>query len=69
MDEAYVTLQVDVDAERARRGGQGASSDPGNGFGRRGAECAMRQALQPALDHDGNPIAGPTKPFRVHFSR
>jgi outer membrane biosynthesis protein TonB len=68
IDEAYVMIQVDVDAN-----GKAATvkvlQDPGNGFGRQAKLCAMRQRFQPALDRSGNPVPGSTKAFRVHFSR
>jgi protein TonB len=68
VDEAYVTLQVDVKAD-----GTPATvrvlSDPGNGFGREARRCAMNKRYATALDHDGTSIAGTTKAFRVHFSR
>jgi periplasmic protein TonB len=68
MDEAWVTLQVDV-----RSDGTPASarvvSDPGSGFGREAKRCAMNKRFPTALDRDGNPIEGTTKPFRVHFQR
>jgi protein TonB len=68
IDDAYVNIQVDV-----RPDGTPAAvrilSDPGNGFGREARRCAMNFRFQTALDHDGNPIAGTSKAFRVHFSR
>jgi protein TonB len=68
VDEAWVTLQVDV-----RPDGSPASvrvvTDPGNGFGRVARQCAMNKHLTTALDRDGNPVGGETKPFRVHFQR
>ena len=68
VDDAYVTLQVDVDAS----GGPAAVrvlSDPGTGFGREARRCAMSRRYATALDRDGNPVVGTTRPFRVHFSR
>jgi hypothetical protein len=68
IDEAYVTLQVDVKAD-----GSPATvkvlGDPGNGFGREARRCALGKRYSTALDHDGTAIPGTTKPFRVHFSR
>lgn len=67
IDEAYVTLQIDV-----RPDGTPADvrvlADPGNGFGREARRYALSQHYPPALDHDGNAIAGTFK-TRVHFSR
>jgi len=67
VDEAYVTLQVDV-----RTDGTPASvrvlADPGNGFGREARRCAMAKRYQVALDHDGSPAACAFK-VRVHFGR
>ncbi len=68
VDEAYVMIQVDVDAN-GRAVAAKVLQDPGSGFGRQAKMCAMRQRFQPALDRSGNPVAGSTKPFRVHFSR
>jgi protein TonB len=68
IDEAYVMIQVDVDAS-GRAVAAKVLQDPGNGFGRQAKMCAMRQRFQPALDRAGNPVAGSTKAFRVHFSR
>jgi protein TonB len=68
IDEAYVMIQVDVDAN-GRAVSAKVLQDPGNGFGRQAKLCAMRQRFQPALDRSGNPVPGPTKAFRVHFSR
>jgi outer membrane biosynthesis protein TonB len=68
MDEAYVTLEIDVRAD-----GSAAAvrilKDPGYGFGREARRYAMTQRYTTALDHDGNPIAGKIGPIRVHFSR
>lgn len=68
VDEAYVTLQVDVKADGSPSSVR-VLSDPGNGFGREARRCAMNKRYSTALDHDGNAIAGTTKAFRVHFSR
>jgi protein TonB len=68
IDEAWVTLQVDVKAD-----GSPATvrvlGDPGNGFGREARRCALGKRYSTALDPKGTPIAGTTKAFRVHFSR
>lgn len=70
IDEAYVTLQVEVTADGAATpGGVRVLADPGNGFGREARRCALSKRYATALDHDGAPIAGSTRPFRVHFSR
>ncbi|HEX8791752.1 MAG TPA: energy transducer TonB [Polyangiaceae bacterium] len=68
VDEAYVMIQVDVDAS-GKASSVRVLQDPGNGFGRQAKLCAMRQRFQPALDRAGNAIAGATRAFRVHFSR
>jgi protein TonB len=68
MDEAYVTLQVDVRADGSPATVR-VTSDPGNGFGREARRCALGKRFSPELDADGNAVAGTTKPFRVHFSR
>ena len=68
IDEAYVTLQVDVGADGSPSAVR-VVSDPGSGFGREARRCALAKRFQAALDHDGNPVSGMTRPFRVHFSR
>jgi protein TonB len=68
IDEAYVTLQVDVRAD-GTPGAVRVLGDPGNGFGREARRCALGKRYSTALDHDGTAIPGTTKPFRVHFSR
>ena len=68
VDEAYVTLQADVKADGSPSAVR-VLSDPGNGFGRQARRCAMNKRYVTALDRDGTPIAGTTKPIRVHFSR
>jgi protein TonB len=68
VDEAYVTLQVDVKADGSPTSVR-VLSDPGHGFGREARRCAMNKRYATALDHDGTAIAGTTKAFRVHFSR
>jgi len=68
IDEAYVTLQVDVKADGSPAAVR-VLGDPGNGFGREARRCALGKRYSTALDHDGNAIPGTTKAFRVHFSR
>lgn len=67
VDDAYVTLQIDVTPEGTPSAAR-VVSDPGNGFGREARRCAMNRRYTTALDHDGNTIAGSIK-TRVHFSR
>jgi len=68
IDEAYVMIQVDVSASGTPTAVR-VLQDPGSGFGTQARRCAIRQHFQPALDREGNPLPGTTKPFRVHFSR
>jgi periplasmic protein TonB len=68
VDDAFVTLQVDVAPNGAPSRVQ-VLSDPGNGFGREARRCAMGERYVTALDRDGTRVAGTTRPFRVHFSR
>lgn len=68
VDQAYVTLQVKVRSDGSPDS-VSVVQDPGHGFGREARKCAMRKRFTSALDVDGNPIAGQTKPFRVHFTR
>jgi protein TonB len=63
-----VTVQVAVGAD-GRATSVTVVSDPGHGFGREARMCAMRETYTAAADHDGNPIAGQTKAFRIHFER
>jgi periplasmic protein TonB len=68
IDEAYVSVQVvtraDGTAERVT-----VLTDPGHGFAREARLCALREHYSAALDHDGNPIPGVTKAFKIHFER
>jgi protein TonB len=68
IDEAQVTIQVHV-KPNGRAEKVVVLSDPGHGFGREARLCAMRKSFQIALDREGTPIAGVTKPFRVRFER
>jgi len=67
IDDAYVTLQIDIRADGTPAAVR-VLSDPGNGFGREARQYALRQVYVAARDHDGTPIAGTTK-VKVHFSR
>lgn len=67
IDEALVTLQVDVRADGVPTAVR-IVKDPGNGFGRSARQYAMTQRFQVALDRDGNPIPSTTNVI-VHFSR
>jgi periplasmic protein TonB len=67
IDEAYVTLQVDLRADGSPEAVR-VVADPGNGFGREARRCAMSKHFPAALDHDGTPIVGSFK-AKVHFSR
>lgn len=68
IDDAIVEVQVDVRPD-GTPGAVRILRDPGNGFGREARRCAMNKRYQTALDHDGRPVAGTTRPFNVHFSR
>jgi periplasmic protein TonB len=67
IDEAYVLLKIEVRADGAPSSVT-VLKDPGNGFGREARRYAMTQHYPPALDHDGNPMAG-TFTANVHFQR
>ena len=68
INEAYVTMEVLVGANgRAQQ--VTIVKDPGHGFGREAQKCAMRKMFATQLDRSGNPMAGKTKPFRIHFER
>jgi outer membrane biosynthesis protein TonB len=67
VDEAYVTLQIDVSPTGSASNVQ-VLADPGNGFGPWARRCALGKHYATALDHDGNAIPGQFK-TRVHFSR
>jgi protein TonB len=67
IDDAYVTIQVDVMPDGTPASVR-VSSDPGHGFGRLARRCALAKHFEPALDHDGHPLAS-TIPVRIHFSR
>ena len=67
IDEERVPVEIDVRPD-GTAGDVRVLSDPGNGFGREARRCAVPKRFAPALDHDGNPIAGKLK-LIVHFSR
>jgi protein TonB len=67
IDEAYVVLQLDIQADGTVSAVR-VLSDPGNGFGREARKYALTLKIPPALDHDGNAIAS-TIPVKVHFTR
>jgi protein TonB len=68
IDDTYVLLTVDVRADGSVSGVK-VLQDPGNGFGREARRCAPSHRFEPALDRDGTPIPGTTRPLRIHFSR
>jgi hypothetical protein len=68
MDEAYVTLEIDVRADGTAAAVR-IMKDPGYGFGREARRYALTQRYQPAFDHDGNAIPQTIGPIKVHFSR
>jgi protein TonB len=67
INDAFVLLQIDVRADGTAAAVR-VLKDPGSGFGREARRYALSQRWEPALDHDGNPIAGTTT-VNVHFSR
>jgi periplasmic protein TonB len=67
-DQAFVMIQVKVKPDGSPENVT-VLQDPGFGFGREARKCAMRKKYSQALDADGNPIGGQTKPFRVRFER
>jgi periplasmic protein TonB len=67
IDEAYVTLQMDIQSDGTVSAVR-ILSDPGNGFGREARRYALTLKIPPATDHDGNPIAS-TVTTKVHFTR
>lgn len=68
VDEAFVVLRVSVrddgTVERVHP-----LVDPGDGFGRAAARCAMRTRFVAARDRDGRPIATDAASIRGRFSR
>lgn len=67
IDEAYVTLQIDVRPDGTASAVR-VLTDPGNGFGREARRYALAQHYPSAIDNDCQPTTGTVK-FRVHFSR
>jgi protein TonB len=67
VDEAYVLVQVDIKPDGAPANVQ-ILRDPGHGFARMARSCALNQAFDAALDHDGHPVLT-TRKFNVHFFR
>jgi protein TonB len=68
IDQAFPTIQVSVRPDGSPEHAT-VLSDPGHGFGRAAVRCAMQQRFEPALDRDGNSVAGMTKSLRVRFER
>ncbi len=68
IDDAFVMVEVMV-GPNGRAQKVNVLKDPGHGFGRNARSCAMRESFTAPLDREGNPIAGMTKPFRIHFER
>ena len=67
VDDARAVVQVAVSATGSAEGVQ-ILVDPGYGFGRVAAICALVQAYLPAHYPDGRTVAGSIK-MAVHFSR
>jgi protein TonB len=67
IDEAYVTLQIDVRPDGTASAVR-VVTDPGNGFGREARRYALAQHYPSAIGNDCQPTTGTVK-FRVHFSR
>lgn len=68
IDDAYVTIQVKVNVDGTAES-VAVLQDPGHGFAREAKKCGMRKRYATALDADGRPVAGTTKPIRIHFER
>jgi hypothetical protein len=68
IDTAIVVIRVYVGSDGAPREVQ-VVQDPGNGFGRAAALCAMAQRYVPAADRSGAPIDAWTPPVRVRYER
>ncbi len=67
IDHAVVTLRIAVDIQGAANSVT-IVTDPGSGFGREARACAMLKRYEPALNRDGQPVAG-TSLVNVRFDR
>lgn len=67
VDEAYVTVSMDVAADGLAHNIR-ILSESSPGFGKRVLEFAPKQHFMPALDHGGAPMATTLK-TRIHFTR
>lgn len=67
IDEAYVTLRIDVRADGSADSVR-VVADPGNGFGREARRCATSMRYTTELDRQGSPTPA-TITTRVHFQR
>ena len=68
INETWVTIEVQVGVNgKAQQ--VTIIKDPGHGFARVARQCAMQKPFATQLDINGNPVAGKTKPFRIHFER
>jgi periplasmic protein TonB len=68
IDQAFVIVQVATRAD-GNPDRVNILQDPGHGFARAARQCAMKEHYDPALDREGNPIAGSTKSIRIRFER
>ena len=67
IDHAVVTLRIEVSA-RGAADTVTIVADPGSGFGREARSCATIKRYEPALNRDGEPVAG-TSLVNVRFDR
>lgn len=68
IDQAFVTVQIKVKPDGSPETVT-IVQDPGHGFAREARKCAMQRKYATALDADGNPVGGLTKPIRIRFER
>jgi periplasmic protein TonB len=68
IDEQTVVIRVVVDAEGNAESAE-VVSDPGHGFGRAAAACAMRTHFTPARDGAGEPVRARSPLIKVRFTR
>jgi protein TonB len=68
IDSAVVGITVDVDSS-GKAIAVRIIEDPGHGFGRMAASCALKHKFTPALDLKGRAIDGKTRMFHVGFHR
>jgi periplasmic protein TonB len=68
IDDQTVVIRVVVDPNGSVRSAE-IVVEPGHGFGKAAATCALNTRFTPAHDRDGNAVRARSPPIRVRFTR